>query len=304
MSIGYPVGAVIGGQLAVQLLVAHDWRSVFYLGATATTVLIPLIYLFVPESVHWLAHKQPAGALDNINRTLRRMGHPTANALPQRTEQMRRASIGDIFGTGLLPITILVTFAYFFHITTFYFILKWVPKIVADFGFPASSAGSVLVWTNVGGATGGAILGLLTQRYGVRALTIGAMLLSTIAVTIFGHTPHDLALLSEICLIAGFFTNGAIVGLYALFAKAFPTHVRATGTGFAIGLGRGGSVLAPIVAGYLFQWGYSLPTVALTMGLGSTMAAIVLLILRLQPEEPAMSTVRREVQTGLKGAPA
>jgi MFS family permease len=76
------------------------------------------------------------------------------------------------------------------------------------------------------------------------------------------------------------FTNAAIVGLYALFAKVFPTHVRATGTGFAIGVGRGGAALAPIIAGYLFEYGFGLQAVALAMGSGSLLAAVVLLVLK------------------------
>ncbi|HLH30704.1 MAG TPA: MFS transporter, partial [Terriglobia bacterium] len=284
MSIGYPVGAVTGGLLAARLLVAHDWRSVFYLGTGAAAILIPLVFFFVPESVHWLTQKQTAGALDQINKTLRRMGHAAISSLPELSASARKQSVADIFKTGLLPITVLVTLAYFFHIVTFYFILKWVPKIVADFGFAASSAAGILVWTNVGGAIGGAVVTLLTLRYGIKALTIGSLLLSTAAVVVFGRTPHDLALLSIVCACGGFFTNGAIVGLYALFAKAFPTHVRASGTGFAIGLGRGGSVLAPIIAGYLFQYGYTLPTVSMLMAFGSTMAAVVLLFLKVGRE--------------------
>src|SRR5688572_7668922 len=64
MSIGYPVGAVAGGIVAAQLLQGNDWRSVFYLGAAVTAALIPIIYFMMPESVHWLARKQPAGALE------------------------------------------------------------------------------------------------------------------------------------------------------------------------------------------------------------------------------------------------
>jgi len=158
--------------------------------------------------------------------------------------------------------------------------------------------------TGAGGAIGGTLLGILTQKYGVRALTVGAMVLSTVAVAAFGQTTPDLQRLSMICAVAGFCLNGAIVGLYALFAKAFPTHVRATGTGFAIGCGRGGAVIAPVIAGYLFQWGYSLPTVAMTMAAGSLLAAGVLLFLKLGSEGSVQPATQRESQQGLKGAEA
>jgi benzoate transport len=287
MSIGYPLGAVLGGIVATRLLRTNDWRSVFYFGAAVTTVLIPVVFLLVPESVHWLARRQPAGALEKINRALSRMGHATVAALPTLTAETRRRSISDIFAPELMAGTVIVTLAYFFHITTFYFIAKWIPKIVADFGFPASSAGGVLVWTNVGGATGGAIFGLLTQRYNVKTLTIGILFASTVMVTLFGRSPANLQNLSIICAAAGFCTNAGIVGLYAIIAQVFPTHVRAFGTGFTIGVGRGGSVLAPIIAGFLFAAGYSLPTVALILATGSTLAAIVLFRLKLEPDQPA-----------------
>ena len=107
----------------------------------------------------------------------------------------------------------------------------------------------------------------------MKTLTIGVLLASTVMVTLFGRTPADLQRLSIICGVAGFCINAGIVGLYAIIAQVFPTHMRACGTGFAIGVGRGGSVFAPIIAGFLFAAGYSLPTVALLLGLGSLFAA-------------------------------
>jgi benzoate transport len=298
MSTGYPVGVIIGGFLAAELLKPpNTWHSVFYLGAIATTVLIPVVFFLMPESVQWLTRKQPRGALDAINKTFKRMGRPAIDKLPPLPEAERKKSIGDIFSPGLARVTVLVTLAYFFHITTFYFIIKWVPKIVVDFGFPPSSAGNVLTWGNVGGAIGGALLGLLIQRFSVRTLTIGSMVAATVMVILFGNTPHDLGMLSAACAAAGFFINGAIVGLYVLIAKAFPTHVRAFGAGFSVGMGRGGALLSPIIAGNLFVWGYGLPTVALVMGLGSTLAAIVLLLLKSESErtaEPARQGTLKE----------
>jgi benzoate transport len=288
MAIGYPIGAVLGGLVVARLLKTQDWRAVFHFGAAITAAFIPLVYVFVPESVHWLTRKQPAGALEQINRTLKRMGHAAIAALPEIHEHVRRRSVGDIFRPGLIATTLLVTVAYFFHVTTFYFIIKWIPDIVVkDMGFTQAAAAGVLVWTNVGGATGGAVLGLLAIRYGIKPLTIVVMILSTVMVTIFGHSPPDLVKLALICAAAGFCTNAAIVGMYAIFAQAFPTHVRASGTGVAVGVGRGGSVLSPAIAGFLFQGGLDLPTVALLMSVGSLAAAVLIMMLKLKPASEA-----------------
>jgi benzoate transport len=287
MSIGYPAVGAVAGTFASWLLRDHDWRAVFYFGCIMTTVFIPLVFFFVPESVHWLARKQPAGALERINRAMRKIGHSTVSALPQVSEEVRKRSVSDIFRPGLIATTLIVAAAYFFHITTFYYILKWVPDIVVRMGFAASSAGGVLTWYMAGGATGGAIFGLLTLRWGLKPLTIGVLVLSTVMVIIFGQTPADLDKLGTICFFAGFCTNAGIVGLYAIFAHAYPTHVRATGTGFAIGVGRGGSVLAPAVAGFLFQGGLTVPVISVIMALGSLFAAVVLLFLKLSSDRPS-----------------
>jgi hypothetical protein len=76
--------------------------------------------------------------------------------------------------------------------------------------------------------------------------------------------------------------NTAIVGMFALFAQAFPTHVRASGTGFSVGIGRGGAILSPIIAGFLFQWGFSLPAVSMIISTGAIGGAAVLCFLKLQ----------------------
>jgi len=75
------------------------------------------------------------------------------------------------------------------------------------------------------------------------------------------------------------------VGLYALLARSYPTGSRAAATGFAIGIGRGGSALAPALAGILFAAGYSLSLVAILMSLGSAIAAVALLALPRRPVE-------------------
>jgi benzoate transport len=307
MSIGYPAVGAVGGLVASWLLRDHNWRWVFYFGCAMTAVFIPLVYFLIPESVHWLARKQPAGALERINRAMLQIGQPTVAALPEVSEAMRKRSVTDIFRPGLVGTTVIVALAYFFHITTFYYILKWVPDILVNtMHFPASSAGGVLTMYMAGGATGGIVFGLLTIRFGLKPLTIAVLVLSTVMVSVFGQTAADLGALSAICFVAGFCTNAGIVGLYAIFAHAYPTHVRATGTGFAIGFGRFGSMIGPSVAGFLLKGGYGVPSTSILMAIGSLVAAGVLVFLKLRPDVPDAEPVEEpaKVSTGLGGAVA
>lgn len=273
MAAGYPIGAILGGSIASMLLVSGGWRDVFLFGAIVTGVFLPLTLVLLPESIGFLLQRRPRGALDKVNALLRRMGHAPVDALPPAEGHAPKASLAALFAPGLARVTILLTAAYFAHIMTFYFILKWVPKIVVDMGYAPSTAGGVLVWANVGGLLGALLLSILSWRIGIRALVIAAMLVSTVMVTIFGQGQASLSGLSMVAAAAGFFTNAGVVGLYAIIAQSFPTSVRGGGTGIVIGIGRGGAALGPIVAGFLFSLDVGLPMVALGMALGSLIAA-------------------------------
>lgn len=280
MVIGYPLGGVVGGTVVQGLLAGGSWRDVFMFGTWATAVFVPLVWLLVPESVALLDRVRPPGALARINRILVRFGHAPAAALSVPQAAAAPRSLADIFKPGLVMTTLVVTCAYFAHVTSFYYILKWVPKIVVDMGFTPKAAAGVLTWANVGGAAGGAVFGLIAARTDLKKLTIVTLMVGSAMVVWFGRGAADLGALSIRVGVACLFSNAAIVGFYSLFARVFPTHVRATGTGFAVGVGRGGAALAPVCAGYLFQAGLGLQVVSVVMAAGSMVAALALLALR------------------------
>ena len=107
-----------------------------------------------------------------------------------------------------------------------------------------------------------------------------------------------------IAIVVNFFGNAAVSGMYSIVAYAFPTHVRATGTGFVIGVGRGGAVLSPWLAGYLLGSGATLPTVGLIMAVGSLLAAGVLLFLKLILDRPVVVTSAKKAASGLEPSTA
>ena len=276
MAAGYPLGAVIGGSISALLLQHADWPIVFQFGAIVTLGFVPLVWWCAPESIAFGMQRRTTGTLTDINATLARMGHLPVDALPPVVNLPRKAPLAALFSPDLARRTILMTIAYFAQLMSFYFILKWTPKIVVDMGFVPSSAAGVLVWTNIGGTIGAVLFGLLTTRLPLRPMTITAMAMSVVLIVAFGHGQAGLGTMAAMAAATGFFTNAGIVGLYALIARDFPTSVRAAATGFAIGLGRGGSALAPALAGFMFASGVGLQAVAIVMASGSLIALLAL----------------------------
>lgn len=279
MAAGYPVGGIAGGAIASHLLINGDWRHVFWLGAATTALCLPLVPLLLPEPVSALLQRRRADTLDRVNRSMAALGHGGVQALPPVDPEARKSRISELFTRGMAPITILLTVIYFSQLLTFYFILKWSPKIVADMGFAPSAAGGVLVWANVGGLAGSLLYSALSLRFPMRRLLGMFMVASAIMVGVFGRSPADLQMLSLAAAAGSFCTNAVMVGLYGLVAGSFATANRAGGTGFVIGIGRGGAALSPVVGGFLFQAGFSLPAVAIIMGCGSLVALAALLAL-------------------------
>lgn len=312
MAIGYPIGVSVGGTACAVLLRHHDWRSIFYLGGTMTAAFIPVVTAFAPESVQWLATKQPPRALQRLNRSLARLGRDAVDALPDLNGP-HRASAGahdrvdplleqhptaarplSVFSPGIRSFTVLATLAYCFHIFTYFYLLKWLPAILVDMGFSPSSAVGVLVWTNIGAIVGALLLSSLVRRLGLKTISIMAMVASTVAVTALGLAPANLAALSFLAAAAGVCITAGIIGVYAIFARGFPAYVRASGTGFGMGVGRIGSAVAPISAGVLFRNGYGVASVSTIMALGSLIAAATVLVLRFPADQSDSERIPRE----------
>ena len=252
--IGYPVGGVVGGYAAQSwLLVDYDWRAVFMFGAVVTAIMIPLVMWLVPETPAYFAARRKPDALEKINKSLRAFKKPLIDALPQVRTDIAKPKVTDILSKpGMRKVTWLLALGYMVHTFTFYFVLKFAVQIVSDAGFTQPEAASTLTWANIGGATGGFLFGFLLKKWDIKGPTITCMILGVVAVVYFGMGHDTLTFWRVSTFLQMFFLNAAIVGYYAAFARGFPAYARATGTGFALGVGRAGAASSPIVAGYLF----------------------------------------------------
>lgn len=291
---GYPLGAIIGGVAASEwLLPTYGWRGVFDFGAIVTATLIPIVVLIIPETAAYHASK---GNLEGVNKTLRAFAKPSIDSLPPVVAGDAKPKVTDILSNPQLrPVTLLLAFGYMFHTITFYYILKFAVQIVADYppGYPPSEAATVLTWANVGGFAGSLLFGFVMGRLGIRWPTALALLIGSVMVASFGLGRETLSGWQWATILTGFFTNAAISGYYAAFARGFPAYARATGTGFVLGIGRLGAAGSPLIAGALFTLlgNDELLTVSVIMAMGSVVSLILFLML---PEREGDDVVREQ----------
>lgn len=255
----YALGATIGGLIAARIIPQWGWQSVFFYGGITTLATLPILWVWLPESLDFLLGRQPAGALRRINALLRKVALPEIAALPQAGDARRtasRARFASLFAPGLLHSTLLVWCAFFLVMFGFYFVMSWTPKLLVSAGLSNEQGITGGVLLNVGGIVGTSLIGLLAARYRLSRILMVYMLANFGLMYAFVGLLGNLGLAFGIALLIGVFVNGCVAGLYALTPSIYGATQRVTGLGWAIGIGRTGAIASPLVAGRLIdaQW--------------------------------------------------
>jgi benzoate transport len=256
---GYSIGATVGGALAAYAIPRYGWRSAFVIGGTMSLLLLPLAWSELPESLDFLLTRRPAGALERVNALLRAMGRPAATALPQAQggdgpapHVPVRAQLALI----MTPATLLLWVMFFCTMAGFYFIVSWTPKLLHDAGLTASQGLTGGVLLNLGGIAGCALYAAAAARVDAHRLMLAALLGSALLTAAFSLTIAHLDAALWTALSIGIISNAAMAGLYAVGPPLYPTAVRGTGMGWALGIGRFGSIVSPLVGGALLDLGW------------------------------------------------
>lgn len=287
-STGYAVGATVGGLSSVALIDHYGWRSVFLAGGTATLVVVPLTFWFLPESLDFLITRRPRNALDRVNSLARRMGHPELTALPDppRAERSRPAGFRPLLAGELRRPTLTLWAAFFLVMAAFYFVTSWTPTLLVEAGMSSNQGLTGGTLLNLGGIFGTALLGALAARFALISVLRTYLLLAGALVTVFAASTGVLALAFATGAVIGVAVNGCIAGLYALTPGVYSTQLRATGVGAAISVGRVGAIIAPSAAGWLLHSGWT-PR-GLYVATGVVFAAAGLLLFTMRAKRPAM----------------
>ena len=251
---GYPLGALLGGMIAAQIIQFADWRSLFLFGGGLSALLLPLIVIRLPESLDFVSKSGSPGADHMKLRLLERFGlseprHSVVEDLDQDVGSWR-----SCFTPSEVKInTLLLWTCYLALMFSFYFVVSWTPKLLVDAGLSTSegiSAGAIL---QAGGLLGALTIGLLGSRYAVNNLAAWFFSLSVVTILAYGWAEVELTALMILSAMMGFFLIGAMIGLYTIGPALYDSKARVTGVGLAIGVGRLGAIAAPFVGGVLIE---------------------------------------------------
>jgi AAHS family 4-hydroxybenzoate transporter-like MFS transporter len=280
MFCGFSIGAALGGLIAAALIPAFGWRAVFVVGGIAPLLLAPYLAYALPESVRFLVLSGD---------TRGRIAETMAAIFPQqrfapdarfvvREPKLLGLPVAHLFGEGRTAITLLLWVVFFASLLNLFFLASWLPTVVHDLGASLSLAAVVGAMLQVGGVVGTLALGRLIDRFSFQALAI-TYFVAAFAIAGIGASGHSIALVTVAIFFAGFCIVGGQIAANALTAECYPTAVRSTGVGWALGIGRVGSIIGPLVGGELLalHWDTrSLFFIAAVPALCAALAALLL----------------------------
>jgi MFS transporter, AAHS family, 4-hydroxybenzoate transporter len=280
MFCGFSVGAALGGLLAAALIPQFGWRSVFVVGGLAPLLLAPILALRLPESVRFLAltgraNQRVAEVLGFINP---KAGFSSATRFVVHEPGLAGMPVLQLFKAGRTLVTLLLWVVFFMSLLDLYFLSNWLPTVLNDLGASVSEAAAIGSMLQVGGVVGTLALGSVIDRFSFRALAL-VYFIAVFAVGAIGQLSHSVVLVTVAIFAAGFCIVGGQIAANALAATYYPTSVRATGVGWALGIGRVGSIVGPLVGGVLLTMKWSAASVFVAAAAAALCAAMAALSL-------------------------
>jgi AAHS family 4-hydroxybenzoate transporter-like MFS transporter len=256
---GFTIGAMLGGFLASWLIPREGWQAVFLVGGIVPLLLLLPMYLWLPESLQFLALRRNDGR--EIAKWLKCINpaaiiDPATTRFVVREERALGVPLFRLFTDGRAAGTTLIWLANFLNIVNAYFVASWLPAIVRDSGMSATTG--VLAGTAVqaGGAIGTLFIAYIFRRVGFIPILTVCFAVEAAGLALLGQP----SLTASLLFLVAFFTGVGIFGgqptLNALSAIYYPTDLRSTGIGAALGVGRVGSLVGPTAAAIMMsqQW--------------------------------------------------
>jgi MFS transporter, AAHS family, 4-hydroxybenzoate transporter len=265
MYCGFPFGSVLGGVLAAQLIPRFGWASIFYIGGVVPLILIPTFALTMPES--------QAGDLTVVE------SNPPA-----------RATVRRLFAEGRAIGTLLLWATLFLSLLLTVFLVSWMPLVTHHAGLGIKSAVLGVAALNLGGIVGCFLIGWISKQFRSIVPIAVAYALGGAAVGLIGLVVQSGQMLFAASFVAGILTVGSQMCAVSLSASYYESALRSTGVGWALGIGRIGAIIGPVLGGVLIAQHVATPTLfliagAVSLGAGAAVLGIARITRRRNPAQ-------------------
>lgn len=291
---GMSLGGFLGGLAAAQLIPAYGWQSIFVAGGVLPLVVAAVAWVWLPESGKFLAARGDQAAVAKIVAAIDpRTDLSGSVRFTQDTVVAAKSPVRELFAQGRALDTVLLWAVFVINFLVIYFLFGWMPSLFSQAGQSASNAILAAALFNLGGMAGALSVGRITDKVaaawgrsgGSRAAyavvmggySIGALFIGAVAMSLGNST----LLLITICIV-GFGISGSSAGIIAIAASIYPVAARSTGIGWAMGIGRIGSIVGPTAGAALIAAGMDARTIFLLMVAPTALAVVTLGVLFLR----------------------
>jgi MFS transporter, AAHS family, 4-hydroxybenzoate transporter len=280
---GYTVGAGGGGSIASALAAQFGWRAAFWMGGLTPLMVVALLYVLLPESIRFMVLKgdrndQVAARLRRIDPALDLSG---TQSFTIREEKSGATPVIALFRDGRAPATLLLWLSYAMNLFVLTFIASWMPTFLRVFaGVELKQAGAIAALFSLGGIVSPLILGYFIDRHGATRVLSANYVAAGVSIVLIGLTSADATLAAIGVFCAGLFVIGGQGGINALASMLYPTEMRATGVGWALGAGRVASVFGPMAGGAMLRGQWSAGSIFATVSVPVFIAALATICVR------------------------
>jgi MFS transporter, AAHS family, 4-hydroxybenzoate transporter len=255
---GMPLGGVLGGMTSSALIPTWGWRAVFYVGGILPLALACLLIASLPESVRFLSVRSAdprkiANVLAKISPDLAGVAIASSSS---RAEVDQGLPVKHLFTEGRAPGTLLLWIPFFMNLLLLYFVVSWMPALLRQAGMSVSAGIKATTLFSVGGIVGCLVEGTLINVVGALPLLFAEFAVCALVLGSLSRVATSLPVVFTLAFIVGICVIGGQGGINALAAGFYPTAIRSTGIGWALGIGRIGSIVGPMVAGMLLSAGW------------------------------------------------
>lgn len=283
---GMGAGAVTASLVGGALIPIWGWRSVFYVGGVLPIVLALILIRVLPESVRFLTAR--GGQTRQVSAIVRRIAPELGDVALTQPPPSRHTGVAvrHLFTEGRAPGTLLLWVPFFMNLLILYFILSWMPSLLRQAGMPVTAGITAVMVFSIGGIVGAIVQGPLMKATGVFPAMVAEFALSLALVVLASMIFANFQLMMIVTFILGISVQGAQAGLNVLSAMYYPTVIRSTGVGWALGIGRIGSIVGPMLGGVMLSLSWTPQQIFMAGAVPAVCAAGAVIASRALRESP------------------